>query len=170
MSYYTFEELPKNPNLQLVSGNILQTSAQAIVVPVNLIGVMGAGLAKQVKQEYPWVDKEYRKLCKDGTWRMGYIRRVYNSEYSEKEFFLFPTKQHWKEHSRLEYIDAGLRDLVRECFWVPPQSLAIPALGCGLGGLLWENVLYKLYYHLLHISFPVKIYVPRTRSERENNE
>lgn len=161
--HYSDPSLEPHPDIRVVHGNILRTSMQALVVPVNLVGVMGAGLAKQVRDAHPWVDVVYRRMC-DGTWQMGHIRRVSREEMPEREFWLFPTKHHWRDPSNLDYIDVGLRNLVRECLWLPPESLAIPALGCGFGGLSWDDVLPKLKWHLSRIpySIPIEIYEPFT--------
>lgn len=120
------------------SGSILDSPAQVIVNPVNCRGVMGRGLALAFKQRYPDMFNEYARACRSGAlrpgqvhaWRDGVGRWVVN----------FPTKEDWREPSRMEYLESGLTSLVQ---WVRDHdiaSIAVPALGCGLGGLAWSEV------------------------------
>lgn len=124
-----------------VSGNILTSKAEAIVNTVNTVGVMGKGIALQFKKAFPDNYEAYAAACKKGevvpgkvfvtkTFWMGSVKYVIN----------FPTKRHWKGKSRLEDIENGLADLVEFVRENKIKSIAIPPLGCGLGGLSWQVV------------------------------
>jgi len=127
-------------------GNIFRAEVDAIVNPVNTVGVMGAGLAKQFKDFYPENYKEYKNECDSGLMRLG---QVFVTEYNERDFryiINFPTKGHWKNPSTLSMIEDGMDDLVqffRDLYDLAGdtiRSIAMPALGCGLGGLEWPQV------------------------------
>lgn len=118
--------------------NIFDSNAQALVNPVNCVGVMGAGLARQFAKRYPKMLREYQEVCRDGELKPGlmHVYRLHNQRY----IINFPTKNHWREKSRLEYIVSGLEELSVVLQEYMIDSIAIPALGCGLGGLDWEDV------------------------------
>lgn len=123
--------------IRIVSGNLLESSAYALVNPVNCVGVMGKGLALAFKQKYPAMFKAYAADCNRGDVQIGQVRG-----YREhgKLIVNFPTKRHWRDRSRLEDIEAGLLALHWYIGKANIQSIAIPALGCGLGGLRWSDV------------------------------
>lgn len=133
-----------------VTGNILTADVEALVNPVNTVGVMGAGLAKQVKLAYPGVFREYVEACRSGLLAPGCVmaHRVNNPTGSSclRYIISFPTKQDWRNPSRL--VRDGLVSLRDTLKWIPIdnpalapiRSIALPCLGCGLGGLDWAEV------------------------------
>lgn len=122
-------------------GNLLATKADAYVNPVNCVGVMGKGLALQFKDAFPDNFRQYKMACSEGGVKPGRILVVHNrNPGSPVHIFNFPTKDHWKNPSRIEWIKAGLEDLVELVKALKVQSIAIPALGCGNGQLTWQEV------------------------------
>ena len=124
------------------NGNIFDQDVEAIVNPVNCKGVMGAGLAKQVKERYPFVFKQYVAACREGELSPGHLQVVYNrsSSPSPKYIINFATKDDWVDPSCLEYIESGIRRLEMAIRYKGIRTIAIPALGCGLGQLSWRVV------------------------------
>ena len=122
--------------LTYLKGNLLDTEAQALVNPVNCVGVMGAGLAKQFRLRYPKNFIEYQNYCQNGSLKPGGLF-IYKED--GKVIINFATKNHWKNNSEYEYIENGLLNLAKE-LKENPISVAIPKLGCGLGGLDWQCV------------------------------
>ncbi|HDV5709685.1 TPA: macro domain-containing protein [Legionella pneumophila] len=123
-------------------GDLLkQTDVDAIVNTVNCVGVMGKGIALQFKKKWPDNFAEYAKSCKLGHLRPGKVH-IYKLEQSKYPLFIinFPTKDHWKEKSKIEYIKDGLNDLIQKIKNFNISSIAIPPLGCGNGGLSWNLV------------------------------
>lgn len=120
------------------SGNILETEAWNLVCPVNLRGVMGAGLAKQFADRWPGVLERYRQALARRLLREAIPYAVELDAL--RVVVLFPTKRHWRDPARLRDIDLGLAQLGRLARDGGFAELAIPALGCGLGGLAWEPV------------------------------
>jgi len=125
------------------SGNIFETEAKAIVNPVNCVGVMGKGLAKEFKKKFLENFIFYKQECDSGNVHLGRMCSYFD-EGSLKYIINFPTKNHWKDKSNLSDIEEGLKDLVRFIKEENIHSIAIPALGCGLGGLDWEEVKQKM--------------------------
>jgi O-acetyl-ADP-ribose deacetylase (regulator of RNase III) len=123
------------------TGNILHDQADAIINTVNTVGVMGKGLALQFKKAFPNNFKVYKKACDDKTLVTGQVLSV-SLESMNAPFYIinFPTKDHWKGKSKLEYIEQGLESLKAEVKRLDLKSVAIPALGSGLGGLSWQEV------------------------------
>lgn len=119
--------------------DIFQIKSQVIVNPVNCDGVMGAGLALAFKNRFPQNFKQYNRVCSMRNLRPGMINigRINQTKY----IFNFPTKDHWKDPSQLDYIQSGMESLVKHVRRLNIRSVAIPALGCGLGGLSYEEVL-----------------------------
>jgi O-acetyl-ADP-ribose deacetylase (regulator of RNase III) len=122
-------------------GNILHDQSDAIINTVNTVGVMGKGLALQFKKAFPDNFKEYKKACDDKYMVTGQVLSVQLNSMSPPFYIInFPTKAHWKGKSTLEYIEQGLNSLKSEVKRLNLKSIAIPALGSGLGGLPWQEV------------------------------
>ena len=144
-------------------GNILMDPSQALVNPVNCVGVMGKGLALQFKQAYPANYRMYAALCRTKALRPGTLYIWHNPDPSATPRFIinFPTKDHWRHPSRLEHIHTGLHALVNEIKRTNIHSIAIPSLGAGLGGLSWDQVMPLIETHLDTIpEISVTIYHP----------
>jgi O-acetyl-ADP-ribose deacetylase (regulator of RNase III) len=125
--------------IESTEGDLLNATVEALVNTVNTHGVMGKGLALQVKRAFPGVFEDYRRACRDGQvaiGRMHVVERVGSPRY----VINFPTKREWWKPSELEFIETGLRDLVSEVQRRGIRSIAVPPLGCGLGGLDWRVV------------------------------
>lgn len=104
-----------------------------------MVGVMGKGLALAVKNAFPENFAEYVKACRKGGVNIGKMH-VFTQNTKPRVIFNFPTKRHWKESSRLTYIYTGLSDLAKQVRLLGVKSLAVPMLGCGNGGLSWDEV------------------------------
>lgn len=122
-------------------GNFLDADVEAIVNTVNCEGVMGKGIALQCKKAFPDNYDAYLKACKKGDVKPGSMfvyetKQIFNSRY----IINFPTKRHWREFSRYEDLETGLQALLSEIQNRNIRSIAIPPLGCGLGGLDWAVV------------------------------
>ncbi|BCO56066.1 hypothetical protein MINTM005_13100 [Mycobacterium intracellulare] len=139
--------------------NILDSDCEAIINTVNCVGVMGKGLALQFKQRYPYMFLDYKDACAAGRVELGRIH-VYEDHATGKLIINFPTKQHWRNDSRIEYIEWGLKNLRRYLKAGGIKSIAIPPLGCGLGGLDWDDVERLLREHLHDLPVRVMIYPP----------
>lgn len=127
--------------LKLLKGDIFATEAEALVNTVNTVGVMGKGLALQSKRAFPDNYKTYVKACEDGELEVGKVLVFDRASLENPRYIInFPTKRHWRGRSRIEYIQSGLRDLVRQISDYDIQSIAVPPLGCGYGGLEWDEV------------------------------
>ena len=139
-------------------GDILEDASQAIVIPVNTVGVPGAGLAKAWARKDPEAAKLYKALCKLERIKIGEVATITTAD---SHWILFPTKEHWKEPSKIEWIEDGLIHLSQMIKDLQVKSIAIPALGCGLGGLNWEDVKPLMQVYLLQIRIPITIYLPK---------
>jgi O-acetyl-ADP-ribose deacetylase (regulator of RNase III) len=123
------------------SGNLFESKAQALVNPINCVGVMGKGLALQFKSAFPNNFKVYAAACKRSEVQPGRMLVVETQLRGATELIInFPTKRHWRDASLLGDIESGLVDLVRVIRARSIASIAIPALGAGLGGLAWLDV------------------------------
>jgi len=127
--------------IELVQGNILEADVDAMVNPVNTVGVMGKGLAMQFKKAFPANFKAYKKACALKSVQLGKMFMCDQSQLLRPLYIInFPTKRHWKDWSKLEDIEMGLVDLVSLVKKLSIESIAVPPLGCGLGGLAWSTV------------------------------
>ena len=127
--------------LKFTKGNILKTNAEAIINTVNCVGVMGKGIALQFKQAFPENYLAYKKICDSGELKPGKLY-IYDtgSMINPRYIINFPTKNHWKEKSKIDYIKSGLTALKESLGKLKIKSIAIPPLGSGSGGLAWLNV------------------------------
>jgi O-acetyl-ADP-ribose deacetylase (regulator of RNase III) len=128
--------------LEIVQGNLLAAKADALVNTVNCMGVMGKGIALQFKQAFPQNTKAYERACRNEELHPGMVLTVPTGELGQPRYIInFPTKQNWKGNSKLVYIKSGLTALIEEVERLGIDSIAIPPLGCGHGGLDWNDVL-----------------------------
>lgn len=126
-------------------GDIFTAPVEAIVNPVNCVGVMGKGLALQFKERFPDNFAAYRTACAQGEVQPGRMF-VFDTMRPIFPYYIinFPTKRHWRNPSRMDDIDAGLEDLVAVIRQRHISSIALPRLGCGLGGLPWPPVRQRI--------------------------
>lgn len=127
--------------ITVVPGDLLTAEVEALVNAVNTVGVMGKGLALAFRQAYPAMYRDYRRAAQEGRLALGRMH-VWSTgaEAGPRYVINFPTKRHWRSASRLADVEAGLADLVATIDRLGLRSLAVPALGCGHGGLPWPDV------------------------------
>lgn len=126
--------------IRYTKGDILDADAEALVNTVNTVGVMGRGIALHFKQAFPDNFKVYAAACERGDVEPGRMFVFETDQLRPRWIINFPTKKHWRGKSRMEYIETGLEALVEEIRERGIQSIAIPPLGSGLGGLDWRQV------------------------------
>ncbi|SEO34751.1 macro domain-containing protein [Mucilaginibacter sp. AW1-7] len=135
--------------MQYLKGNLLDAKAQALVNTVNTVGVMGKGIALQFKEAFPENFRQYAAACKHKQLRTGDLLVVKEHTIEGDKFIInFPTKTEWFLKSKYEYIEQGLQKLVQVIEENQIDSIAIPPLGCGNGGLKWEKVRPMIEKHL----------------------
>jgi O-acetyl-ADP-ribose deacetylase (regulator of RNase III) len=131
--------------IELAHGDILLADTEALVNTVNCVGVMGRGIALQFRKAYPANFKLYEAACEREEVRPGKMLVFETGLLTGPKYIInFPTQRHWKGKSRMEDIDAGLPALVHEIQKRGIRSVAVPPLGCGLGGLDWDQVRPKI--------------------------
>ena len=140
-------------------GDLFADDAEALVNPVNCLGVMGAGLALTFHERLPEACVDYRRACRNGEVRPGHL---VVEKGGGRIVIHFPTKRGWWDRSQLDDIEAGLMVLPAVLDEHGCRSVAIPALGCGLGGLAWADVQALVDRHLAGIAgVRITVYAPR---------
>jgi len=151
-------------------GNILTDDAEALVNTVNCVGVMGKGIALQFKKAFPENFKAYEAACRRKEVEPGRMFVFETGQMFNPRYIInFPTKRHWRDKSRYEDIESGLKALVREVQQRKIRSIAIPPLGSGLGGLQWPRV--KAMIEAAFEEMPdvrVKLYEPKGSPEAKD--
>lgn len=144
--------------------DIFESGAQTLVCPVNCVGVMGAGLALAFKHRFaPALFPDYQRVCENGQLKPGEPWLTRWEISSTPGVLYFPTKDHWRDTSKLADIEAGLAMLAEHyADWWGITSIAIPALGCGLGGLDWADVKPLIESALEPTDMRVELYPPRS--------
>lgn len=139
-------------------GDIWSTKAGMVVIPINTVGVMGCGLAKDCKERFPHVYEDYRKRCKAGNWSPEHLHVYWITDsYS---LLLFPTKIDWRNGSPLDLVEANLEKLGRCLERFPLNELHVPPLGCGAGGLKIPVVRNLVETYLLSPKCTTYFYQP----------
>ena len=126
--------------ITFTAGDILKAEADALVNTVNCVGVMGRGIALQFKNAFPANFKAYAQACARGEVQPGRMFIVETGMMAPRYIINFPTKRHWRGKSRMEDVEDGLRALVLDIERLRIQTIAVPPLGAGLGGLAWDSV------------------------------
>ncbi len=137
-----------------VRTDIFESNAQVLVNTVNTVGVMGKGLAKEFKRLYPEMFEAYQHYCEKGQLTIGKLQ-IYRTP--NKWILNFPTKKSWRYPSKIEYIEAGLKKFVGNYEKLGIQSISFPMLGCGNGGLDWQEVKPLMERYLKNL--PIDVYV-----------
>ena len=156
--------------IEYIEGNIFDSPAQVIVNTVNTVGVMGKGLALSFKQRYPEMFRRYRTVCEKKQLTIGKLMLVYEPDHW---ILLFPTKENWRNPSKLEYLEKGLMKFVNTYAEKNITSIAFPRLGCGNGELSWDDVKPLMERYLKPLPIDVYIYIginPEVSPEHKNQK
>jgi O-acetyl-ADP-ribose deacetylase (regulator of RNase III) len=148
--------------MKYLKGNLLEADTQALVNTVNTVGVMGKGIALQFKERFRMNFKIYADACKKGEVKIGKMLVVKEHSLHGEIFIInFPTKTEWFKKSQYSYIEEGLKDLARVIDEYKIESIAIPPLGCGNGGLSWSKVKLLMDKYLGQLNnVAIQIYEP----------
>ena len=148
--------------IKYITGNILESNAEALINTVNIVGVMGKGIALQFKKAYHNNYKAYVEACKRNEIEIGslFVVKDSNLNSGEKYIINFPTKKDWRKPSEYSFIETGLDDLIRVLKKYKIQSVAIPPLGAGNGGLEWEKVKRIIEQKLGKLEIEIIVYEP----------
>ncbi len=139
-----------------VRTNIFESNAQVLVNTVNTVGVMGKGLAKEFKRLYPEMFSSYQAFCENKELTVGKLQ-IFKT--SNKMVLNFPTKENWRQASKIEYIESGLKKFVDNYETQGIKSIAFPMLGCGNGGLDWSDIKPLMEKYLKNLPIEVFIHV-----------
>ncbi len=145
--------------IDYTKGNILQADTEALVNTVNTVGVMGKGIALAFKKAFPENFKIYRQLCEDKKFDIGDLLITNTGQIRPKFIVNFPTKKHWRRRSEIEFIEIGMKKLVKEIKEKQIKSIAIPPLGCGNGGLNWSDVKTVILRELEGVDKDVEVVI-----------
>lgn len=141
--------------IQYIEGTVFNTPAKTIVNTVNCKGVMGAGLALEFKLRYPLMYEDYVTKCNENKLMIG---RPSLFKINENLLVLnFPTKNHWKDPSKLQYIEAGLAYFRENYHRVDIKAIAFPKLGTSNGGLDWKDVKVLMEKYLKDLDIDIYI-------------
>jgi len=148
--------------IKFLSGNLLESNACALVNTVNTVGVMGKGIALQFKNEFPHNYTIYREACLKHELKIGQLLTVEDSSLflGKRLIINFPTKTHWRLPSEYSYIEKGLQALNQLIRENEIRSIALPALGCGNGGLDWLRVKEMICQYLKQLDTIMEVYEP----------
>ena len=148
--------------IRYTQGNLLEAPVEALVSTVNEVGVMGKGIALMFRESFPDNTRVYAAACKAGEVRVGRMLVTENPTLIGPRWIInFPTKKHWRNPSKLEWVRAGLKDLACAVQEHGIRSVAVPPLGCGNGGLEWDQVRQEIELALAGLQdVEVLVYEP----------
>lgn len=146
--------------IKFTKGNILKANVEALVNAVNTVGVMGKGIALAFKKAFPLNYKLYKEVCNNKEFTVGSMFTTNTGKLTPRYIINFPTKEHWKGRSKIEFIESGMKKLIETIKTNDIKSIAIPPLGCGNGGLKWSDVKPIIINELQNIDIDIIIYEP----------
>jgi O-acetyl-ADP-ribose deacetylase (regulator of RNase III) len=146
--------------IEIKKGNIFTTQCQTIVNTVNCVGIMGAGIAYEFKLRYPEMFSKYQTFCRNGQIDIGnlWVYQQGKANQSLQKVLNFPTKRHWKDPSKIEYLEAGLQKFVSTYEQKSISSIAFPLLGASRGGLSEKGSLDVMQRYLESCNVPIEIW------------
>ena len=145
--------------IKFTKGNILKADVEALVNTVNTVGVMGKGIALAFKKAFPLNYKLYKEACDNKEFIVGSMFITNTGQIMPKFIINFPTKEHWKARSKIEFVENGMKKLVETIKTNEIKSIAIPPLGCGNGGLKWNDVKPVILNELQNIDSNIEIII-----------
>ncbi|MEI6091043.1 MAG: macro domain-containing protein [bacterium] len=151
-------------------GDIFEAQTDAVINTVNTVGVMGKGIALQFKERFSQNYQAYKKACENHSLNIGDLLITENNSLFFKYIINFPTKKHWRNPSKYEYLELGLENLILKIKELNIKSIAVPPLGAGNGKLDWEKVkiiLEKYFSKLPEVEFIV--FEPQSLFETRDN-
>lgn len=154
--------------LTYVEGDIFRSPAQVLVNTVNTVGVMGKGIALSFKKRYPEMFETYKKACESHKLQIGNLLLYYGPDHW---ILNFPTKENWRNPSKMEYIEKGLKKFVQKYAEYNIVSAAFPRLGCGNGDLDWNEVRPLMEKYLKDLPIEIYVYLgPGNNAESDNKK
>ena len=132
--------------------NILKSQADAIIIPVNTVGIIGTGLAKKAAIKYPEIVIKYKEYCARSLLQVGKPQVVTNP----RKVILFPSKKHWRDKPSIEWVSSGLKTLRKQDGMF--TSIAMPPIGCGFAGLMWSDVENEIKFYFEDSLCEIHIY------------
>jgi len=135
--------------------SILKSDAQTVVNTVNTVGVMGKGLAAEYRKLYPEMFERYREICSNQLLEVG---KLWLWKGPTQWVLNFPTKVHWRHPSKIQYVEAGLKKFAQTFEERGITEIAFPRLGCGNGGLEWDDVRALMEHYLRPLPIPVYVH------------
>ncbi|MBR3244543.1 MAG: macro domain-containing protein [Parasporobacterium sp.] len=153
--------------IKYIVGDIFESPAQVVVNTVNTVGVMGKGIAKEYKTRYPEMFQLYQQACKTKRLSIGKLMLWYGDD---RWVLNFPTKEHWRGKSKIEYIEKGLQEFCDKYADYNIVSVAFPKLGCGNGGLDWKDVKKLMEKYLCPLPIDIYIYLDNLVKPEKNNK
>lgn len=146
--------------IEIKKGNIFTTQCQTIVNTVNCVGIMGAGIAYEFKLRFPEMFSKYQIFCRNGQIDIGnlWVYQQGKANQSLQKVLNFPTKRHWKDPSKIEYLEAGLQKFVSTYQQKRISSIAFPLLGASRGGLSEKASLAVMQRYLEPCNLPIEIW------------
>jgi len=150
-------------------GDLLSANVDALVNAVNTVGVMGKGIALAFKKQFPDNYRQYAAACAQNQLHVGEVFITQNGGFVGPKWIVnFPTKQHWRDPSQLQWIVDGLQSLKKFIITSQVKSIALPALGAGNGGLSWPAIRELIELALSDLQADVHVYEPlNQRTEKK---
>lgn len=147
--------------------SIFESHAEAITNTVNCVGVMGKGIAAEYKSRFPQMFEDYRSRCQRKEVKPGL---PYIWEGDDRIIVNFPSKDHWRDNSRIEWVDEGLLWIRKNYRKIGITSLAMPPIGCGNGGLYWTDVKSIMEKHFEELDdLIVSVYLLSNSIQKSKN-
>lgn len=155
--------------IKIIEGDLFESKAEVFVNAVNCDGIMGKGIALQFKQRYPRMFEWYWEVCRGGDLFPGQMIPWPTAEKQPSYIFNIATKNHWRNQSRWQWIDEGICDSLEVMYKMDLRTIAMPALGCGEGGLDWDvihkAILDSFSYKVMNSGIEIHLYKPLGRRQ-----
>lgn len=125
-------------HIEVLHGDLIRSDERVLAHGCNTRGIMGAGIAAQMAETYPLVLHTNQRDVKAGLFVPGTAQLVVAKP--GRVIFNLATQDDPGPRARLAWVELAFRNMAEKCVHDGIQRVAIPQIGCGLGGLVWPDV------------------------------
>ena len=151
--------------IDYVVGDLIESGEPVIAHGCNTVGVMGAGIARVVKAAWPEVYDQYDAACADGTFDAGSAQRCVGA--NDRTVYNLGTQRNPGASATYWLVFLSFANMFESMKTWGHGRVAVPRIGCGIGGLDWSGVEGAIEAALDNVGAEIEVVVYTHPSEAD---